>query len=156
MNKAMLTVGLIFLAVLSLLIINVVQGYQTGSELDYYLLKETTEAAMTDAVDPIYYAENGVIRMDKEKFAESFVRRFADSVDQARSYRIRFYDINEAPPKVSVRVDSSTKAKYNQKGFDKNDIEITTNVDAILESLNETDILTTKLIEEGKLGTVSE
>ena len=49
MNKAMLSVGIVFLAVLALLLINVLNNYATGGELDYYLVKETTEAAMTDA-----------------------------------------------------------------------------------------------------------
>ncbi|MBR6949912.1 MAG: hypothetical protein IKH54_07005, partial [Bacilli bacterium] len=50
MNKAMLTVGIILLAVMSLLLINVLNNYETGGELDYYLVKETTEAAMQDAI----------------------------------------------------------------------------------------------------------
>ena len=55
MNKAMLTVGIIILSILALGAINLVQNYTTGNELDYYLLKETTEASMTDAVDQVYY-----------------------------------------------------------------------------------------------------
>ena len=51
MNKAMLTVGIILLSLVALLMINVISNYSTGSELDYYLLKETTEASMSDAVD---------------------------------------------------------------------------------------------------------
>lgn len=51
MNKGMLTVGIIMLSLMALLLINVISNYSTGGELDYYLVKETTEAAMEDAID---------------------------------------------------------------------------------------------------------
>ena len=89
MNKAMLTVGIIILSILALGAINLVQNYTTGNELDYYLLKETTEASMTDAVDLVYYRQKGIIRIDKEKFTESFLLRFADTVDTSRAYDIQ-------------------------------------------------------------------
>lgn len=134
MNKAMLTVGIILLSLMAFLLINVISNYSTGSELDYYLVKETTEAAMVDAEDLGYLRENGVIRIDKEKFVESFLRRFADSVDNTRSYQVSFYYLNEVPPKVSVKVDSSTVLSFNSSK-----IEMSTNVDGILESRNKTD-----------------
>ena len=65
MNKAMLTVGIILLSIIALGVINLIQNYTTGQELDYYLLKETTEAAIEDAIDTNYYREAGTIRMDK-------------------------------------------------------------------------------------------
>lgn len=129
MNKGMLTVGIIILALLSLVLINVLTNYQTGSELDYYLVKETTEAAMNDAIDEIYYADNGLVRIDKEMFVENFLRRFADNVDRNRSYNIKFYDINEVPPKVSVKVDSLTVLS-----FDNQKADISTSYDAIIEN----------------------
>ena len=86
MNKGMLTVGIILLSLMALLLINVISNYSTGGELDYYLVKETTEAAMEDAIDLEYYRMNSLLRIDKEKFVESFLRRFADSVDNTRSY----------------------------------------------------------------------
>lgn len=141
MNKAMLTVGIILLSIIALGVINLIQNYTTGQELDYYLLKETTEAAMSDAVDLSYYREQSIIRMDKEKFAESFMKRFARSVDDRRSYEISFYDVNEIPPKASVEVKSATS-----KTFYKNDIDITTRLDMIVESNNKKDPLATKLV----------
>ena len=45
-NKGMLTVGIILLAIIGLLLINIISNYSTGSELDYYLVKETAKAAM--------------------------------------------------------------------------------------------------------------
>ena len=129
MNKSMLTVGIILLSLISLLLINVISNYSTGGELDYYLVKETTEAAMEDAVDIEYYRLNSQLRIDKEKFVESFLRRFADSVDATHSYTISFYDINEVPPKVSVKVDSNTVLSFSGQAAN-----ISTALDAILET----------------------
>ena len=146
MNKATLLIGIIILALFTFGVINIVQNYQTGNELDYYLLKETTEAAMTDAVDIGYYRLSGMLRMDKEKFTESFVRRFAQNVNNDRSYRIRIYDINETPPKVSIKIDSTTAATFNSET-----LGISNQIDAILESKYEENKLITDLIRAGKL-----
>ena len=129
MSKAMLIVGIIILAIITFGVVNIVQNYQTGNELDYYLLRETTEAAMTDAVDVGYYRLSGLLRIDKEKFVESFVRRFSQNVSNNRTYDIRFYDINETPPKVSVLVESETAASVNGES-----LSLSNKVDVILES----------------------
>ena len=114
MSKGMTIVGIIILGIIALFVINITQQFQSGNELDYYLLEETTEAAMLDAVDIAYYRESGgTLRMDREKFAESFLRRFAASINASRNYRIRIIDLNEIPPKVSVQVDSSTIATFS-------------------------------------------
>lgn len=145
MNKAMLTVGIILLSIIALGVINVIQNYTTGQELDYYLLKETTEAAMEDAVDLSYYRESSTIRMDKEKFAESFIKRFARSVDDRRSYQISFYDINEIPPKASVEVKSATS-----KAFKGGAVDITTRLDMVVETNNKKDPLAYQLVSNIK------
>ena len=129
MSKGMLVVGIIILAIITFGVVNIVQNYQTGNELDYYLLRETTEAAMTDAVDVGYYRLSGLLRIDKEKFVESFVRRFSQNVSNSRTYDIRFYDINETPPKVSVLVESETAASVNGES-----LSLSNKVDVILES----------------------
>ena len=125
----MLIVGIIILAIITFGVVNIVQNYQTGNELDYYLLRETTEAAMTDAVDVGYYRLSGLLRVDKEKFVESFIRRFSQNVSNSRTYDIRFYDINETPPKVSVLVQSETAASVNGES-----LSLSNKVDVILES----------------------
>ena len=145
MNKAMLTVGIILLSLFALGVINLIQDYTTGQELDYYLLKETTSAAIEDAIDTSYYKVAGTIRMDKEKFAESFVRRFGKTLDDNRSYQISFYDVIEIPPKVSVAVDSSTSAT-----FDKSNIAISTKIDMVVESNNKYDKLAHSLVSNIK------
>ena len=141
MNKAMLTVGIILLSIIELGIFNVVQNYTTGNELDYYLLKETTEAAMTDAVDLAYYRDKGVIRMDKEKFTESFLLRFNDTVDTNRNYDIRFYDMHEVPPKVTIKINSGTSSTYKGEN-----LAIQTDLTAIVETANTTDPVSYKLL----------
>lgn len=140
MNKAYLTVGIIVLSILALGALNLINNYSSGNELDYYLLKETTEAAMTDSVDASYYSERGVLRIDKEKFVESFILRFGTNVDSSRSYDIKFYDVNEVPPKVTVQVDSMN----NSFVLDESNVRITTRLNAILETNNKEDPLTTK------------
>lgn len=146
MNKATLIVGIILLAIITFGVVNVVQNYQTGNELDYYLLKETTEAAMTDAVDVGYYRLSGLLRIDKEKFVESFVRRFGENVSNQREYDIKFYDINETPPKVSIQVTSSTNASV-----EGDTLPISNNIDAILESKYYENKYVTEMTRSGKL-----
>ena len=110
MNKAFLTIGIIIMIILGIFVVNMITSQQTGQELDYYLLKNTAEAAMTDSLDNEFYETYGVVRMDKEKFIDAFVRRFANGVDATRSYNFKFYDLNETPPKVSIKVTSKSNA----------------------------------------------
>jgi len=142
MSKGMTIVGIIILGVLTLAVVNIVSNYQTGNELDYYLLEETTEAAMLDAVDVGYYRNSGILRMDREKFLESFVRRFAENVNAERNYKVRVIDLNETPPKVSVQVGSNTVATFAGDDFD-----IVNKVDAILETKYEEDRLLNEVYE---------
>lgn len=142
MSKAMALIGIIILGILSLWIINITQHVQNGNELDYYLLEETTEAAMIDAVDLAYYKySGGIIRMDREKFVESFLRRFAESINDSRDYDIKIFDLNEMPPKVSIQIDAGTVATFQGQAA-----RITNKIDAILE---------TKYNEDRLLGAVN-
>ena len=134
MNKGMLGVGIIVMGLIALLMINIVSNYSTGGELDYYLLKETTEAALEDSLDNDFKISYGLPRMDKEKFVESFLRRFAENVDATRSYDIKFIDLNEIPPKVSVKIDSNTVLTYNN-----DTTTISTQIDQIVETQNKKD-----------------
>ena len=136
MNKAYLLVGVILLSVLTLATINLINNYSTGSELDYYLLKETTQAAMIDAVDAAYYTERGVYRIDKEKFVENFVLRFAANVDNSREYDIKFFDINEVPPKVTIQVDS---VNNSLRPDGESQAILSTKIEGILETNNKSD-----------------
>lgn len=143
MSKGMTLIGIIIIGILTFAVVNIVNSYQTGNELDYYLLEETTEAAMMDAVDIGYYrATGGILKIDREKFLESFVRRFAENVNADRDYKIRIIDLNETPPKVSVQVGSGTVASFAGDDFD-----IVNRVDAILE---------TKYDEERVIGEIAD
>ena len=147
MNKAMLLVGIIMLAMFTFVVINMASTYQSGNELDYYLLKETTEAAMVDAIDVGYYRlSGGLYRIDKEKFTESFVRRFAQNVSNDRDYDIKIYDINETPPKVTVKVDSSTATTFNGDS-----LQISNKISSLMETNYKENVLTTKLANAGEL-----
>lgn len=142
MNKAMVTIGIILMAIIGIFAINLITSQQTGQELDYYLLKDTTEAAMLDSISASHSfdGQSGVTRMDKERFVESFIRRFADSVDATRGYTISFYDINETPPKVSIKITSKSNYLNQDEATD-----INTSVDMIIESTYQNDVFTTNL-----------
>ena len=142
MNKGMLGVGIIVMGLIALLMINIVSNYSTGGELDYYLLKETTEAALEDSLDNDFKISYGLPRMDKEKFVESFLRRFAENVDATRSYDIKFIDLNEIPPKVSVKIDSNTVLTYNN-----DTTTISTQIDQIVETQNKKDPYSKTLLD---------
>ena len=137
MNKGILVIGIILMALLGFFAVNLITAQQTGQELDYYLVKDTVEAAMDDAVDEKFYATNGMVRMDKEKFVENFIRRFADGVDGTRGYTIEFYDLNETPPKASVKVTSNNNSINKATAT-----PIVVKVDMITESNNKSDIWT--------------
>ena len=122
------------MAITGLVMFNIITSWSRGDELDYYLVKETAEAAMEDSVDITFYRNSGQIRMDTEKFVESFLIRFAKGVDDTRDYTVRFYDLNEVPPKVSVKVESINSLKYNE-----DTVQITTTYDGIIESTNKYD-----------------
>ena len=146
MNKAMLVLGIILLATITFGVVNILQNYQTGNELDYYLLRETAEAAMTDAVDVGYYRLSGLLRIDKEKFVENFLRRFAENVANNRSYDIGFYDINETPPKVSILVTSETASS-----IDGESLGLSNKIDVILESKYHENKYVTDMTRSGRL-----
>ena len=92
MSRAMQIIGIILLGIFTLVIINLMNDVRSTNELDYYLLQETVEASMYDAVDYSFYRETGLLKVDRDMFLESFNRRFAESIDanQFREYKINF------------------------------------------------------------------
>lgn len=122
---------LIVLGIAIVVVMLLINNITTTSSEDYYLVKEIAQAAMVDAVDYAYYRQYSELRIHKEKFVESFVRRFAESVSLSNTYDIEFYDIYEAPPKISVRVSSKSNT-FNVFG-DATNMDIVEKVDAILE-----------------------
>lgn len=121
---------LIILGVFVIVIMMLISNVTTTNTQDYYLIKEVTEQAMVDAVDLAYYRQSGELRINAEKFYESFIRRFAENVVLS-TYQIDIYGVYEAPPKASVKV--TTKSATYNIGADSTSFDIVNKVDAILE-----------------------
>ncbi len=107
------------------------QSITNTDEHNYHLLKETTESAMYDAIDLAYYRAHGTIKIDREKFVENFLRRFAESATLSKTYKIEIYDVNETPPKVSLKVSSTESTTLTGEVME---FDITNKIDAILET----------------------
>ncbi len=122
--------AIVVIGIVSIFFVYFFQNITNTDEHNYNLLKDITEAAMIDAVDKASYKE-GVLFMDEEKFAESFVRRFAESATLSRTYVIKIYDIVSSPPKVSLEVSSTEKG--NMTGGEILEFDISNRLDAILE-----------------------
>lgn len=136
MKWSFASVGLIVLGLTGVVVIMLFQQITTNNENDYYLLKEVTEAAMIDAIDIPYYRESGELKIVKEKFIENFTRRFAEStIFLSSDYKIRFYDIMETPPKVSIIIDTGLGQYTIHENT--NDYNIINQLDAILEYTGE-------------------
>lgn len=132
MKWSFASVGLIVLGLVGLSIIILFQNITTNNENDYYLLKEVTEASMIDAIDMDYYRESGELKIIKDKFVESFTRRFAESTVFASSnYTINYFDIMEEPPKVTVSINTGI-GEYTIYQ-DTTDYHVANTLSAILE-----------------------
>ena len=120
--------------VLGILAVGIIWFFANTTRTDqhnYNLLKETTEAAMFDALDLATYRKDGVVRIEEEKFVENFIRRFAENADLSDTYVIEIYDVNEIPPKVSLKVSS---AKTTGATGEIIEFNMVNNIDAILET----------------------
>ena len=121
---------IIALGVGVIVIMMLISNVSTTNTQDYYVLKEISEAAMIDAVDYGYYRESGELRINKEKFVENFLRRLSESIPTGTS-TVNFYNLYEAPPKVSVEVTS--KSNTYQINSSTETFDIVNRVDALLE-----------------------
>ena len=131
MKESFWGIMVIMLGVVSIAFIYFFQTLTSTDEQNYSLLKEITESAMYDSVDYAEYRSTGNIRINREKFVENFVRRFAESVSLGNTYVIDIYDVNETPPKVSLKV--SSKLNSNVTG-EIIEFDIVNKLDAILET----------------------
>ncbi len=132
MKESLWGYWLIVLGLFVIVVMMLLQNYTTTSEQDQYLLREVTEAAMVDAVDWAHYRKYGEVRIIKEKFVEVFVRRFSETVNINKKYNLKFYDIYEAPPKVSVKVTTVTDS-YNIMGDANTNLQVVNKIDSVLE-----------------------
>lgn len=131
MKESFWGIMIIMLGVVSIAFIYFFQTLTSTDEQNYALLKEITESAMYDAVDYAEYRATGNVRINREKFVENFIRRFAESVSLGNTYVIDIYDVNETPPKVSLKV--SSKLNSNVTG-EIIEFDIVNKLDAILET----------------------
>ncbi len=131
MKESFWGIFVVFMGVLALTFIVLFQNLTNTDQHNSQLLQEVTEAAMWDAVDYAEYRATGTLKINREKFVENFVRRYAESASRSREYVLTFYDVNEVPPKVSVSVKSRVVGNNNstQVTFD-----LQNRLDAILES----------------------
>lgn len=122
--------AIVVVGVVTIFFVYFFQNITNTDEHNYNLLKDVTESAMMDAID--YAAlSNDTLMIDREKFVENFVRRFAESATLSRTYVIRIYDISEIPPKVSLEVSSLESS--NVTGGEIMEFDISNRLDAILE-----------------------
>ena len=78
----------------------------------------------------------GEVKLNADVFVGSFLRRFAENINNNKSYQVTIQEVIEYPPKVSVRID--TYNTYNSSGttvleFDEGDFNIGNQIDAIFE-----------------------
>lgn len=130
MKESFWSVLIISLGITSIAFIYFFQSVTSQDEQNYALLKEVTEAAMYDAVDLGEYRATGNVRINREKFVENFLRRFAESVTLGNTYIVEIYDVNEIPPKVSLKV----KSNLNSNVTTTVEFNIENRIDAILET----------------------
>lgn len=131
MKESLWSALIVGVGVLMIFFIYFFQSLTNTDEHNYALLKETAEAAMYDSFDLASYHASGLVRIDADKFAESFLRRYAENANLARTYKIEIMDINETPPKVSVKVSSKESSTFTGEVIN---FDITNTLDAILET----------------------
>ena len=122
---------IIVIGIISILVIFFFQNITNTDEQNYILLKKTTEAAMYDAINMEVYSNYGIVKIDREKFVENFIRRFAQNVKLTSTYQIDIYDVVETPPKVSIRVRSNETTNAAGEIIE---FSIDNRIDAILET----------------------
>ena len=134
MKESMWGYMVITLGVLAISVTYFFQSVTNTDEHNYNLLKETTEAAMYDAIDLSSYRIDRVIKINQEKFIENFLRRFAENASLAHTYKIDIYDVNEVPPKVSIKLSTADRSTSTNITGDTITFSIVNKIDAILET----------------------
>lgn len=124
--------ALIMAGIFGLLFIVMFENITINNESEYYVLKESVEAAMYESIDMRYYKEFGKLKIMEEKFVANCTRRFYNNITGSGSgYTLEFYDIMESPPKVTV-VARSTTDSYGVVS-DNADFDIVNELSAIFE-----------------------
>lgn len=74
----------------------------------------------------------GEYRLKPKTFSESLTRRFAEMVNNNKSYQIIIQEVIEYPPKVSVRI-ISNDSEYSPTEKSDDGYDITNQIDSIIE-----------------------
>lgn len=123
---------LVILGLFIVVIMLLIQNVTSNNTFDSYTVKQIAEASLVDSVDYAYYTQFGELKINKEKFIESFWRRFAEVASPTTKYEITITGMYEAPPKVSVEIKSSTGSFFIASGSET--FDMASRVDAILET----------------------
>ena len=134
MRESQWGVMIVVLGILSMFLVFFFQSITNTSDHNYELLKETTEAAMYDALDLAAYRHDGTIRIDREVFVESFIRRFAQDATLQHQYHVYIYDVSEKPPKVSIKIETMGSETSTTLNNQETSFLLTHKIDAILET----------------------
>ena len=134
MRESFWGVMIVILGITSMFLVYFFQSITNTSEHNYELLKETTEAAMYDSLDLAAYRYDGTIRIDRELFVESFLRRFAQNATLSHQYHIVIQDVNEEPPKASIKLSTMGSETSTTIGNQAVTFQLTNRIDAILET----------------------
>ncbi len=133
MKQAFWAYAVVAFGVVIVIIMLFIQRMTITTEENYYLEKEILESSMIDAVDYGTYRTTGKIVMSEQKFVEVFIRRFAESVTNNKTYQLNFYDIKEEPPKATVRI--RTSAGSTEIDSETFDVNLDTTLSGILETI---------------------
>lgn len=133
MKESFWAVLIVGMGITSIFLVYFFQTVTNTSEHNYELLKETTQAAMFDALDLAAYRKDETIRIDQERFVDSFIRRFAQDATLSHEYDISIYDVHEQPPKVSIMV-KTFNVGFFSLGGEATSFSLTNRIDAILET----------------------
>ena len=138
MKESFWTAYIFIIGLVVITFIFLFQSLTNADEHNMAVLKEATEGAMYDAIDFQYLESYREYKINREKFAENFLRRFAENASLSRSYRVQIYDVNEVPPKVSIKITSQEVGKlFSGGGRDREQrivFNIVNKIDAILET----------------------
>ena len=138
MKESFWTAYIFIIGLVVITFIFLFQSLTNADEHNMAVLKEATEGAMYDVIDFQYLESYREYKINREKFAENFLRRFAENASLSRSYRVQIFDVNEVPPKVSIKITSQEVGKLFSGGGRTSEQRIVFNIvnkiDAILET----------------------
>lgn len=132
---------LVLLGIFVVVVMLLANDATTTNTKDYYQLKEVANSALYDSIDYAYYSETQQVRILKEVFVENFLRRFAETVGSTDTYKVQFYDLYESPPKVSIKISTTTdgfivgRDAANAEGTDDGitNLDVVNSIDLLVE-----------------------